>query len=133
MINGINHITWTVNDIEETFDFYVNLLGMKPVMKSAISAYFLCGTFWIAVVKAPTTMLTRYNHIAFTVEAEAYDICVEKLIKYGVVAWKENETEGNSFYFLDPSGNKMELHVGDLHSRIADGKARWGDDICWYI
>jgi catechol 2,3-dioxygenase-like lactoylglutathione lyase family enzyme len=51
MISGINHLTWTVKDIEESFAFYVDVLGFAPLMKSERSAYFLAGDVWIAVVK----------------------------------------------------------------------------------
>jgi hypothetical protein len=47
--------------------------------------------------------------------------------------WKENETEGDSFYFLDPSGNKFELHYSSLRNRIEDGKANWGSEVTWYV
>ena len=133
MITGVNHLTWTVNDIDATFDFYVGLLGMKPVMKSAISAYFLCGDLWIAVVKGKTKTREQYDHIAFSVDEDLFQASVEKMQAAGVLFWKENETEGDSVYFLDPSGNKMELHVGTLRSRIEEGKRNWGEDVAWYI
>jgi hypothetical protein len=33
--------------------------------------------------------------------------------------WKENTSEGDSLYFLDPDGHRLELHVGSLDSRLA--------------
>ncbi|HBP6801995.1 LysR family transcriptional regulator [Pseudomonas aeruginosa] len=33
--------------------------------------------------------------------------------------WKQNRSEGDSFYFLDPDGHRLEAHVGDLRSRLA--------------
>ncbi|WP_159065009.1 hypothetical protein [Thaumasiovibrio subtropicus] len=30
-----------------------------------------------------------------------------------------NRSEGQSLYLLDPDGHKLELHVGDLNSRLA--------------
>jgi catechol 2,3-dioxygenase-like lactoylglutathione lyase family enzyme len=43
MILGINHFTLSVNDIEESFHFYVDILGCKPIQKNPISAYVVAG------------------------------------------------------------------------------------------
>ena len=132
MISGINHLTWNVTDIEATFAFYVHVLGFTPVMKSDWSAYFLAGDVWIAVVKGERRNDSRYDHIAFHIDRPDYSKLVSKLVQLGVKQWKENETEGESFYFLDPSGNKFELHYSDLAARIRDGKANWGAGVTWY-
>ena len=44
---------------------------------------------------------------------------VDKLEQAGVTVWKQNKSEGASFYFLDPDGHKLELHVSSLAARLA--------------
>jgi catechol 2,3-dioxygenase-like lactoylglutathione lyase family enzyme len=133
MISGINHLTWSVADIEETFSFYVDVLGLTPVMKSEWSAYFLAGDVWIAVVKGEHRKDSRYDHVAFRVDEADYRALVASLERHGVSQWKVNESEGASFYFLDPSGNRFEVHSSDLEARVRDGKANWGDAVTWYV
>lgn len=133
MISGVNHITWDVTDIDETFAFYVDLLGFTPIMKSEWSAYFLAGDVWLAVCKGERRDDDRYDHLAFHVDEEQYAGFVARLLSRGVQEWKENETEGDSFYFLDPSGNRFEIHSSSLEARIRDGKARWGEGVKWYV
>src|SRR5262245_50599022 len=124
-MSGINHLTWTVTDIETSFAFYVDVLGFKPVMKCTWSAYFLAGEVWISVVTGERRTDTRYDHIAFQVNRADYAALVSRLIVAKAPVWKENQSEGDSFYFLDPSGNKFEIHYSDLAARIQDGKTNW--------
>ena len=132
MISGINHLTWCVSDIEETFRFYVDTLGFEPIMKSNGSAYFTAGDTWSAVIEGERRADNRYDHVAFHVDETTYADFVARLLRFGVEEWKFNESEGESFYFLDPSGNKFEIHSSDLEARIRDGKATWGDDVKWF-
>ena len=57
--------------------------------------------------------------MAFTVDADKFNGFSEQLINAGVKVWKENISEGDSLYFLDPDGHKLEIHCGDLSSRVA--------------
>ena len=133
-IKGINHITIAVKNIEESFAFYTELLGLKKVMQSRTSAYLEAGDHWIALVRDDEMTQTKnYSHIAFSVAKDDYELLVQLLKNNSVLEWRENTTEGDSFYFLDPSGNKLELHVGDLKTRITDGKQNWRDNVEWYV
>ena len=133
MITGINHITLNVVDIDETFAFYTKVLGMKPIMKSKTSAYFLAGEVWIAIVKGTSRNDNRYDHIAFQIsESKYHDLCAA-LKKAGCPEWQNNKSEGDSFYFLDPSGNKFEIHFSTLQNRVREGKANWSGNVEWYI
>lgn len=60
-----------------------------------------------------------YTHYAFSIASEDFEPFSYKVKQSGVTVWKDNKSEGQSFYFLDPDGHKLELHVGDLASRLA--------------
>ncbi|WP_328187672.1 fosfomycin resistance glutathione transferase [Marinobacter sp. OP 3.4] len=122
MVNGINHITLAVSDLERSFEFYTNVVGLKPVAKWVHGAYLLAGEGWICLSldlgkrRGPEP---EYTHIAFSVEKGAFDESAEAIRAHDVMIWKENKSEGDSLYFLDPDGHKLELHSGDLQTRLA--------------
>lgn len=121
MVSGINHITLAVRELESSFRFYADVLGLRPVATWYKGAYLEAGADWICLTLDPGTRsgsLPEYTHVAFTVPAEDFLTAVERLRAADVVCWQENHSEGESFYFLDPNGHKLELHVGALASRL---------------
>ena len=135
MINGINHITLSVRDINESFKFYKNVLFLTPIMLSSQSAYCKAGDIWIALheEKAINRYNESYTHFAFNVEQDSFNIIIMKLEEEGVNIWQKNHTEGDSFYFEDPSGNKLEIHYATLNDRIEYGKEHWDKNVKWFI
>ena len=134
MIDGINHITISVKNIETAFLFYKNLLKLKPIMKSNRSAYFLAGEIWIALDQRDKYILpNNYSHICFNISKGHYGKYIKDLRKNGIKEWKRNDTEGDSIYILDDSGNKLELHFSGIEERIKYGKENWGNDVKWYV
>ncbi len=121
MITNANHYTLAVTDIDRSFNFYKNILGLKPLCKWPKGAYFLVGDFWFCLnldlnrTPAPDA---HYTHFAFGIAQENFLTMVEKLKKAGVSSFKENTSPGDSYYFLDPDGYRLEIHVGSWQSRI---------------
>jgi catechol 2,3-dioxygenase-like lactoylglutathione lyase family enzyme len=134
MINGINHITISVENINRAFTFYKDILELKPIMKSNRSAYFLAGKIWIALDQREKYIISEnYSHICFNVSKSQFDKFIQIIKENGIKEWQKNETEGDSLYILDDSGNKLEIHFSTLKERINFGKKHFGNDIKWFI
>lgn len=121
MIKGLNHITFSVRNLDTSFEFYTSVLGFNPLMRNAKSAYFLAGNLWFCIEEEPafTPMpATDYTHTAFSVDQNDFSKFSDKIIQSGVKIFKENKSEGDSLYFLDPDGHKLEIHAGNWQSRI---------------
>lgn len=122
MIRGFNHLTLSVADLGRAVGFYRDLLGMRLAADWTNGAYLQAGDLWLclsALRAGEVAPAGGYTHYAFSVAAEDFDALVAKLRRHGVRAWQDNRSEGDSFYFLDPDGHRLELHVGDLAARLA--------------
>ncbi|MDE1176605.1 MAG: fosfomycin resistance glutathione transferase [Edaphobacter sp.] len=122
MIGGINHITLAVRDLEISFSFYTDVLGLRPVAKWYKGAYLEAGTDWICLTLDESTRsgsLPEYTHLALTVDEAEFAAAMKRLQDAGAECWQQNHSEGESYYFLDPNGHKLEIHTGTLQSRLA--------------
>ncbi len=63
-----------------------------------------------------------YSHIALTCSEAAFSDLRQALENTGATEWSSNRSEGSSFYFCDPDGHKLEIHVGDLGTRLRSMK-----------
>lgn len=122
MISGLSHITLSVQDLDRSFRFYAETLGGEPVARWSKGAYLLAGDIWLCLTVDPrtrTAALPEYTHIAFSVPADRFEEAAERIRTSGAGVWQDNRSEGDSLYFLDPDGHKIEIHVGDLQTRLA--------------
>ncbi|HJZ48188.1 MAG TPA: VOC family protein [Roseiflexaceae bacterium] len=136
MVIGINHVTLSIAEIERSFAFYTGVLGFQPIAKWPKGAYLLAGDLWLALVVDPHARqgpLAEYTHLAFSVSKQHFGPLSEHIRRSGAVIWQENWTEGDSLYFLDPDGHKLEIHASDLATRIATAKAQPWDGLEFFV
>ncbi|PKH22536.1 glutathione transferase [Enterobacterales bacterium CwR94] len=118
MLTRLNHITLAVSDVDVSFAFYVDVLGFTPQAKWQSGAYLSLGSLWFCLSVDRVASRHDYTHYAFSLAAENFPAFRQKLRDVGVTEWKQNHSEGESIYFLDPDGHQLEAHCGDMASRL---------------
>ena len=117
MITGVNHITLVVADLPRALAFYTEMLGMTLRAKGPHAAYLEGGSLWLCLELGIPAPSADDSHIALSCAAADFDTLCSRLSEAPL--WKTNRSEGPSLYLLDPDGHKLELHLGDLASRLA--------------
>lgn len=136
MITGLNHLTLSVSDIEASFDFYKNILGCQPLAKWKRGAYLLAGDLWLCLSLDSNTdskVASEYTHYAFNLSPENYEYYCQNIQQLKLKLWKDNTSEGDSLYILDPDNHKLELHVGNWRDRLAATKQNAYEDMDFFI
>ena len=124
MLTGFNHLTLAVSDLSLSFDFYSRVLNFKPEAIWDRGAYLSLGELWLCLSVGPVEAPASYTHYAFSVRQADFDAFRRRLLDSGAVEWQPDRSEGESFYFLDPDGHRLEAHVGSLGSRLAACRER---------
>lgn len=124
-IKGLNHITFSCSNLEQSIRFYQNVFGAKLLVKGRTSAYFDLNGIWLALNEEKDIprqdIEASYTHIAFSIDEADFDKTREKLIKCKVnilPSRPRNEKDKKSIYFTDPDGHKLEFHTGTLQDRL---------------
>jgi catechol 2,3-dioxygenase-like lactoylglutathione lyase family enzyme len=119
-VSGLSHITLAVADLDRSIAFYRDLLGCRPRAFWPGGAYLEAGSFWLCLARDEAVGARPhpdYTHLAFSVAPEDF-AALSARVRAATSIWKDNRSEGDSLYFLDPDGHKLELHVGSLQSRL---------------
>ena len=131
MLTGLNHITLAVRDLGESLAFYVSLLGFTPHVQWTRGAYLTLGDLWLCLSVDESRPSEDYSHIAFSIAAGNFGAFVSRIEDAGVIQWKTNRSEGDSLYILDPDGHKLEIHVGNLNTRLQHLREKTCEGLEW--
>lgn len=118
-VTGLNHVTLATQDLDRAIDFYRAVLGAQLRAQWPRGAYLDLGSVWLCLTLSnqPITPRQDYSHIALSCAQDDFEPLWTR-IRSRATLWQENQSEGASLYFLDPDGHRLELHLGDLESRL---------------
>ncbi|BAY99720.1 phosphonate metabolism protein PhnM [Tolypothrix tenuis PCC 7101] len=128
MIQGISHITFIVRDLDKMSKFLTTVFDAQEVYASgettfsiAKEKFFLINGLWIAIMEGESLAEKTYNHVAFKIAAEDYEIYTARVKNLGVNVKEDRKRvggEGRSLYFYDYDNHLFELHTGTLNQRL---------------
>ena len=121
----------SVSGLNRAIAFYRDLLGFTLRAHWPAGAYLEAGALWLCLScdeTGRTEPHSDYTHLAFSVAPDDFTLLSAK-VRATAILWKENRSEGDSLYFLDPDGHKLELHVGSLQSRLDHYRQQAGNTV----
>lgn len=135
MLKGLNHITLSVSDLSGSVAYYKELLGFSLLARWDDGAYLTLGGLWLCLTRDTHVRagpLPEYTHVALSVDRADFNAFSRKVAEGAHPTWKENTSEGESIYLLDPDGHKLEVHAGSLESRLASLRKEPYDGLALY-
>lgn len=128
MIESLSHITFVLRDLEKTATLLETVFDALEVYNSgdkthSISRerFFLIANVWIAIMEGEPLPDKTYNHVAFKISNEEFDMYESRIRSLGLefrTSRSRIEGEGQSLYFHDYDNHLFELHTGTLSERM---------------
>ena len=121
----LNHLLFSVTDLESSIRFYENVFGAKLMLKGRKTAYFDLDGLWLALneeTDIPRNEIKEsYTHMAFTITEDEYESTRVRLnqLNVSILPGRERDArDKKSIYFEDLDGHKFEFHTGTMRDRL---------------
>ena len=136
LLKGLHHVTATVNDAQEDYDFYTKLLGLRLVKKTVnFDNNFVYHFYYADRLGTPGTVFTTFPYkghgvrqgeegtgmiisTAFSVAEAALDFWNDRLTDAGFSVVPSRRFGQKVLWFRDPSGLQLEFIGDDSDLRI---------------
>ena len=122
-------MTFVVRDLDRMTNILEGVFDAEEIYSSgehtfsvSREKFFLVGGIWIAIMEGDGLPSRSYNHIAFKIPDDDFDIYVERVAALGLDMRPPRPRvagEGRSIYFHDDDNHLFELHTGTLSERMA--------------
>ncbi len=129
MIEGLSHITFITRDLDRMEEILTSVLDARRIYDSGDQTFSLSkerffdvGGLWIATMEGEPLPEKSYNHVAFKIADEDYEVRLGRIRALGLEIKKGRprvDGEGRSIYFYDDDKHLIELHSGSLEQRLA--------------
>jgi catechol 2,3-dioxygenase-like lactoylglutathione lyase family enzyme len=118
-VTGINHVSISARNVEESTRFYVEVFGMEPIATPIFETHvqwLRCGDLQLHLFLDESGAAPRRHHVGLTVDD--FDAAYEAVSKWTSSEWGNDLVELPSgqvqLYFRDPADNLIELNWPDV-------------------